>query len=53
MNNYNPEWMLAWTDNMHLQVCLDFFQIISYITGYYSKDDTGAIEYLKKLKKNG
>ena len=51
MNNYNPEWIFAWNGNMDLQVCLDFFQIISYITDYYSKDDTGTIEYLKKAKK--
>ena len=37
---------------MDLQVCLDFFQIISYITDDYSKDDSGTIEYLKKAKKD-
>ena len=51
MNNYNPEWIFAWNGNMDLQVCLDFFQIISYITDYYSKDDSGTIEYLKKATK--
>ena len=51
MNNYNPEWIFAWNGNMDLQVCLDFFQVISYITDYYSKDDSGTIEYLKKAKK--
>ena len=30
----------------------NFFQIISYITDYYSKDDSGTIEYLKKAKKD-
>ena len=51
MNNYNPEWIFAWNANMDLQVCLDFFQVVSYITDYYSKDDSGTIEYLKKAKK--
>ena len=50
MNNYNPQWIFAWNGNMDLQVCLDFFQIISYITDYYSEDDTGTIEYLKRQK---
>ena len=49
MNNYNPEWMFAWNANMDLQPCLDFFQVISYITDYYSKDDSGTIEYLKEV----
>ena len=35
---------------MDLQICLDFFQIVSYITDYYSKDDSGTIEYLKAAK---
>ena len=51
MNNYNPEWIFTWNANMDIQICLDYFQVISYITDYYSKDDSGAIEYLKKAKK--
>ena len=51
MNNYNPEWIYAWNGNMDLQVCLDFFQVISYIADYYAKDDTGTIDFLNKAKK--
>lgn len=51
INNFNLEWIFAWNANMDLQLCLDFFQVISYITDYYSKDDSGTIEYLKKAKK--
>ena len=25
VNNYNPEWLLAWDGNMDIQLCLDFF----------------------------
>ena len=34
-----------------MQICLNFFEVISYITGYYSKDDSGTIEFLRKAKK--
>ena len=35
VNNYNPEWLFAWNGNMDLQICLDFFEIVTYITEYY------------------
>ena len=40
VNNYNPHWMEAWNANMDLQICLDFFSIITYMTGYVSKPET-------------
>ena len=45
VNSYNPEWILAWNGNMDLQICLDFFAVITYITEYYTKDDTGSYIY--------
>ena len=33
VNNYNPEWIRAWDGNMDVQLCLDFFAIVTYITG--------------------
>ena len=30
VNNYNPEWLLAWNGNMDIQLCLDFFAICTY-----------------------
>ena len=50
-NNYNLEWLFAWDGNMDLQISLDFFEIVTYITQYYSKDDSGVVEYLKKAKR--
>lgn len=50
-NNYNPEWIFAWNGNIDIQITLDFFEIVTNITEYYSKDDSGIIEYLKKAKK--
>ena len=40
VNNYNPEWIQSWNANMDLQICLDFFAIVTYISDYYSKDDS-------------
>ena len=51
VNNYNPEWIICWNANMDIQICLDFYQVVSYITDYYSKDDSGTIKYLRKAKK--
>ena len=36
---------------MDLQLCLDFFAIVTYISDYYSKDDTGTMKYIKQALK--
>ena len=46
VNNYNSEWIKAWRGNMDIQVCLDFFAVITYITEYYMKDDTSTMKFL-------
>ena len=51
VNNYNGEWLLAWSGNMDIQVTLDFFSVITYITEYYCKDDTGTTSFLKEAAK--
>ena len=43
VNSYNPEWARAWNGNHDLQICLDYFAVITYITEYYTKDDTGTM----------
>jgi hypothetical protein len=40
INPYNIEWLRAWDGNMDIQVVLDYFAVITYVTDYYSKDDT-------------
>ena len=47
INSYNIEWLRAWNANMDIQVVLDFFAVITYVTDYYSKDDTGTMEIIK------
>ena len=51
VNNYNPEWILAWDGNMDIQLCLDFFAICTYITDYYTKDESGTVSHLLKAAK--
>ena len=42
INPFNPEWLRSWDANMDVQPVLDFFQVITYITNYYSKADSGV-----------
>ena len=54
VNNYNSEWIISWNGNMDLQLCLDFYAVITYISDYYSKDDSGTMRHIKEaLKKAG
>ena len=46
VNSYNPEWARAWNGNHDLQICLDYFAVITYITEYYCKDDSGTMKAL-------
>lgn len=46
VNSYNPEVTRAWGGNTDFQICLDFFAIVTYITEYYTKDDTGIVKTL-------
>ena len=52
INNYNSEWLRAWNGNLDVQICLDFFSVITYITEYYCKDDTGTTTFLLEAAKN-
>jgi sulfur relay (sulfurtransferase) DsrC/TusE family protein len=51
INNYNKEWLAAWNENLDIQLCLDYFSVLTYITDYYSKDDTGTMDILKQCAK--
>ena len=51
VNTYNPEWICAWNGNMDLQLCLDYFAVITYISDYYCKDDTGTMQMLQEALK--
>ena len=49
INSYNPEWLRAWDGNIDIQPCFDHFAIVTYITEYYSNDETGTVEVLKQV----
>ena len=48
VNTYNPEWIEAWNGNLDIQLCLDYYAVITYISEYYSKDDTGTSKYIQE-----
>ena len=35
INNYNTEWLNAWSANMDIQPALDYYSVITYISEYY------------------
>ena len=49
INSYNPEWIVAWDGNIDIQPCSDFFGVITYVTEYFTKDETGTAEILRKV----
>ena len=54
INAFNPEWLDAWGGNVDSQPCLDYFAVITYITDYLTKDDTGVTAILREvIKKQG
>ena len=49
INSYNKEWIRAWNGNMDIQIVLDYFAVITYVTDYYSKDESGTMELIKAV----
>ena len=51
VNNFNPEWMRNWDANLDIQVAIDFFAIITYISNYISKPDNAVVDMVRKAVK--
>ena len=51
INNYNEEYLIAWDSNIDIQVTLDYFAVITYITDYKMKDESGTLEHIKRALK--
>ena len=51
INNYNPHWIWAFNANMDIQIPLDYFSIITYISDYITKPEQSTMETLKAVKK--
>ena len=49
INSYNIEWMRAWNANMDIQLCLDYHAVITYITDYYAKEDSGLMDLINSV----
>ena len=52
INAFNPEWLEAWEGNIDLQPCFDYFAVITYVTDYLTKDDSGVTAILREVTKN-
>ena len=51
INAFNPEWLEAWGGNIDLQPCFDYFAVITYVTDYFTKDDSGVTAVLREVMK--
>ena len=51
INTYNKEWIRAWNGNMDMSPCLDYHAVITYISDYFAKDDTGLMDVIKTAVK--
>ena len=51
INAINPEWLEAWGRNINLQPCFDYFAVITYVTDYFTKDDSGVTAILREVMK--
>ena len=52
INPFNPEWLRAWDGNMDLQVTLDFYAVITYITDYFTKGEPAVIKAMMEALKD-
>lgn len=48
VNNYNPALLLAWKANIDIQFCLDHYAVVTYVSDYFTKDDSGLTQVLQK-----
>ena len=51
VNNYNPEWVEAWDGNIDFSPVFDFFAVVTYVTEYFTKDESGTSLLLAEASK--
>ena len=51
VNNYNPEWVEAWDGNIDFSPVFDFFAVVTYVTEYFTKDESGTSLFLAEASK--
>ena len=52
VNNYNDKYLYAWRANIDVQVCLDTYATVSYISDYLTKSDDGLTRLLRSALKD-
>ena len=52
VNCYNKEWIKAWNGNVDIQVCLDYFAVITYVTDSVSEDDNTLTQVILEAAKH-
>ena len=51
VNNYCPEWLEAWNGNIDTSPVFDFFAVVTYVTEYFTKDESGTSMLLAQASK--
>ena len=51
INSYNPFIQKLWRANTDIQLCLDPYAVITYVTDYMTKSDKGMTKFLKEALK--
>merc|ERR1711954_632096 len=51
VNNYVPEYIEAWNGNIDWSPVFDFFAVVTYVTEYFTKDESGTSSFLSEAAK--
>ena len=51
VNNYIPEFIEAWDGNIDWSPVFDFFAVVTYVTEYFTKDESGTSSFLAEAAK--
>ena len=46
VNNYVPEYLEVWNGNIDWSAVFDFFAVVTYVTEYFTKDESGTSSFL-------
>ena len=49
INNYNEEMLRAWNGNMDIQLAFDVYSVVTYMTSYITKDESGMTQELNNV----
>ena len=51
VDNYNGKMLKEWRANIYVQLCLDNFEIVTYVCDYLTKIDDGLTKFMKEAIK--